>query len=390
MKPKHGLLSTALRLLPLSILAVAAADTATATGDRDRPDSQPLMIKEQGSFFVGGRVVNRGPNDDITLDQMYVQYQIPAGKTEVPIVFTHGCCLSSKTWETTPDGRMGWDEYFLRKGHPVYLTDQAGRARSGFDATRFNQVRAGTLPPNQQPSINQVSHQSAWSIFRFGPSFGVPHSDGQFPIAATGELYKQTIPDLVSGFGPFLPTWPDLAELGKKVGGAVLVGHSQSGLYPFHAYLLNPKSAKALINIEAGGTCHENFGQTETGAPSAEDMRQLAKIPILIIYGDHLQGTTWQGVFEDCQLLVNEINAIGGNATMVHLPEIGIRGNSHMMMQDKNSLKIADLILKWIDRNVDNKRGNGGRDDDDDDHDHDHGHGNDRDHDGGRGDGGRR
>lgn len=383
MNQTHDLLSRALKIVPIAVTtAVVAISPATATNDRDKPKPQPLQIQEQGSFFVGGVVVNRGPNADFTKDQMYVQYQIPAGKTRVPIVFTHGCCLSSKTWETTPDGRMGWDEYFLRKGHPVYLTDQAGRARSGFDATRFNQVRAGTLPPDQQPSINQVTHQSAWSIFRFGPSFGVPHPDGQFPISATGELYKQTVPDLVSGFGPFLPTWPDLAELGKKVGGAVLVGHSQSGLYPFHAYLLNPKSAKALINIEAGGTCHENFGQTETGAPTADDMRALAKIPILIIYGDHLQGTTWQGVFEDCQLLVNEINAIGGNATMVHLPEIGIRGNSHMMMQDKNSNQIAELIFKWIDRNVDRK--GGGRDDDDD---HGHGHDrndNDRDRGGGR------
>jgi len=352
-----------MRLLPLSAVALTVASlSAAAHGPPNKP--KPLTIQEQGSFFVGGRVVTRSPNNDITLDQMYVQYQVPVGRPKVPIIFTHGCCLSSKTWETTPDGRMGWDEYFLRKGHPVYLTDQAGRARSGFDATRFNQVRAGQLPPSEQPSINQVSHQSAWSIFRFGPSFGTPHPDGQFPIEAAGELYKQTVPDLIAGFGPFLPTWPDLAELGEKVGGAVLVGHSQSGLYPFHAYRLNPKSAKALINIEAGGTCHENFGETETGMPSEEDMAALAKIPILIIYGDYLEGTTWQGVFEDCQRLVDEINAIGGNATMVHLPAIGIRGNSHMLMQDKNSDQIADLILKWIDRNVGKGVRGHGRDDD--------------------------
>ncbi|MDQ4147403.1 MAG: hypothetical protein M3120_06940 [Pseudomonadota bacterium] len=44
---------------------------------------------------------------------------------------------------------------------------------------------------------------------------------------------------------------------------AVLIGHSESGLYPFHAALINPRAVKGLINIEAGGTCHENFGQTE-------------------------------------------------------------------------------------------------------------------------------
>jgi hypothetical protein len=53
----------------------------------------------------------------------------------------HGCCLSSKSWETTPDGRMGWNEYFVRRDRPVYLADQSSRARSGFDASIINAVR---------------------------------------------------------------------------------------------------------------------------------------------------------------------------------------------------------------------------------------------------------
>jgi hypothetical protein len=62
----------------------------------------PLVIKEQGSFFVGGEVLNRGPDDDITINQMYVQYQVPGGEISLPIVMTHGCCMSSKIRETTP------------------------------------------------------------------------------------------------------------------------------------------------------------------------------------------------------------------------------------------------------------------------------------------------
>ncbi len=45
-------------------------------------------------------------------------------------------------------------------------------------------------------------------------------------------------------------------------------------------------------------------------------------------------------------------NAAGGKAELVLLPEIGIRGNSHMLMQDKNSLEIADWLAGWIDRQV--------------------------------------
>src|ERR1041385_1384142 len=76
-----------------------------------------LRVEKQGSFFVGGRDVHsdtlsstgaRAPNGTITVDQVYVRYQIPAGATGHPVTFIHGCCLTGKTWETTPDGRMGW------------------------------------------------------------------------------------------------------------------------------------------------------------------------------------------------------------------------------------------------------------------------------------------
>ena len=110
----------------------------------------PLTIKEQGSFFVGGEKKTVaspavGPipaqSGEITVNQMYVQYQIPMkGDTHVLVVMVHGCCLSSKTWETTPDGRMGWSEYFVRKDRPVYLADQVSRARSGFDPGAFSEA----------------------------------------------------------------------------------------------------------------------------------------------------------------------------------------------------------------------------------------------------------
>ena len=37
---------------------------------------------------------------------------------------------------------------------------------------------------------------------------------------------------------------------------------------------------------------------------------------------------------------------------MLAPPDRGIRGNSHMIMQDKNHLQIADLILQWVDARV--------------------------------------
>jgi len=36
----------------------------------------------------------------------------------------------------------------------------------------------------------------------------------------------------------------------------------------------------------------------------------------------------------------------------MHLPKMGIKGNSHMLMQDRNNLQLADLVLQWIDRHA--------------------------------------
>src|SRR5450432_3098491 len=166
-----------------SILILALPGMAQKT-------QKPLTLASQGSFFVGGESkslpsAGRGPAGEITINQMYVQYQIPVnGAQHVPVVMVHGCCLSSKTWETTPDGRMGWNEYFVRKDRSVYMADQVSRARSGFDPTTFSAVKAGTVPPSQLPNILNASHQVAWSVFRFGPSFNKPFPDGQFPVEA--------------------------------------------------------------------------------------------------------------------------------------------------------------------------------------------------------------
>jgi len=61
---------------------------------------------------------------------------------------------------------------------------------------------------------------------------------------------------------------------------------------------------------------------------------------------------TWQARFEMCQALIGRIKQAGGQAEMLAPPDRGIRGNSHMIMQDRNNLQIADLILKWIDERV--------------------------------------
>src|SRR5271155_3032181 len=151
-----------------SIAVSAAAQTA-------RPDPGPLTIARQGSFFIGGHDVKSdtlstppayAASGTITVDQMYVRYQVPAGVPDVPITLIHGCCLTGKTWETTPDGRMGWDEYFVRIGHPTYVIDQAWRGRSAADPSAINAVRTGKEQPDKLPLTFSVGHEAAWIILR--------------------------------------------------------------------------------------------------------------------------------------------------------------------------------------------------------------------------------
>ena len=336
-----------------SVLATPNGAAAQAITELRTPDT-PLVLKAQGSFYVGGETVaqtqgqlgNLGPGGHITVNQMYVRYMIPqAGDGNVPVVMIHGATLTGKSWETTPDGRMGWDEYFVRKGHPVYVPDQVGRGRSGFNQAAYNDARAGLAPAANQALWLRFSDEGVWPNFRFGAKAGEPFADTQFPMAAVGELSKQAVPDISSGLPQPNPNWKALADLAGQLKGAVLMGHSQSGSFPLEAALLDPTAAKGLVLVEPG-RCPDY---------TAEQIKTLATVPILVVFGDHRDNPTglptlptWQQRFETCQGMIGRLRAVGGRAEMLAPPERGIRGNSHMIMQDRNSLQIADLILQWI------------------------------------------
>jgi hypothetical protein len=262
----------------------------------------------------------------------------------------HGCCLSSKTWETTPDGRMGWDEYFVRRERSVYLADQVSRARSGFDPSVIAAVKNGAAQPAALPNIISASHQIGWTVFRFGPSYGTAFPDGQFPIESVGELYKQMIPDLNALLPTPNPTWTNMAALAKQLNGALLMGHSESGFFPEQAALIDASGIRGMVSIEM---------PCPTDLPAAA-IAKLAKIPTLMMFGDHLADVqsplvNWQTALDSCNTYIEQVKAAGGDAQMMHLPAMGIRGNSHMLMQDKNSDQLAELIIGWLDRHVEKK-----------------------------------
>jgi pimeloyl-ACP methyl ester carboxylesterase len=340
------------RFVACAILAGAAAANAATLGG-------PLTLEDEGSFFVNGKNVNSdytgaslvtGPAAPgrITINQMYVHYRIPAGKKGLPVVLVHGSTHTGMTYETTPDGREGWATYFARKGTPVYVIDHAGRGRSGFDPTPINQVRdkPGSNPASL-PTLFLGSHERGWVNFRFGPAYPVPFPGLQFPVEALDQYTMQLVPNTentLAGIGT--NTVDALAALLDKIGPAIVIVHSQAGVLGLDLVRKRANLVKGLITVEGG--C-DKF--------SADDAKSFfAKVPVLSLWGDNSVGAkdTVNGDERrnGCLGAVNAIKAAGGHASLLMLPDTGIKGNSHMMMMDKNNLQLADILLKWIDDNA--------------------------------------
>src|SRR5207247_4245129 len=139
----RGLTNSTRRILAKIISALALVGAfafISANAQEASKKAELLMIQEQGSFSIGGTVItspgkydatNRSPSGQ-TLhgDHAYVFYQVPVNARNLPLVFWHGHGQSAKTWETTPDGREGFQTIFLRRRFPVYLLDQPRRGRA--------------------------------------------------------------------------------------------------------------------------------------------------------------------------------------------------------------------------------------------------------------------
>jgi hypothetical protein len=142
-------------------------------------DRQTPAVNEIGSFHVGGRVLRLeglplrervstpggpvhqvDPNGEIVAGQMYVQYvRLTEPKAAAPLLLWHGGGLTAATWETTPDGRLGWQMFFLHAGFHTYVSDAVERGRASF--APFPQIYA------EVPYFRTA--KEAWEdTFRFG------------------------------------------------------------------------------------------------------------------------------------------------------------------------------------------------------------------------------
>jgi hypothetical protein len=354
------------RLIAVSLLAAGAGCAVRGTGTGGATTPAPLAIQEQGSFAVGGTVVTApGTFDPIaqgaytptpdptgqTLhgDHAYVFYQVPVSARALPLVFWHGHGQSGKTWETTPDGREGFQTIFLRRAWPVYVLDQPRRGRAA----------RGTVGA----PVPATPDEGMWfGIFRLGvwPTFypGVQFSGDS---SALDQFFRQSLPTT----GPYdAPVYTSaVAALFQRVGPGILVTHSASGTLGWRTAIGSP-NVRAIVSLEPGG----DFVFPEGEAPTVpfgsrtpptipmSDFMQLTKVPILVYYGDNIpeQPSTnpgqeqWRVFLAVARQWRDVVNRHGGDVTLVHLPEVGIRGNTHFPMSDLNNVQIADHLSTWL------------------------------------------
>jgi hypothetical protein len=359
------LLGTALAAPVFSVPA-----NADEKGPKGADDSKPIILKTQGSFTAGGTVLtNPGVFDPIALtpdgqtvhgDHAYVQYQIPVNAHKYPIVMWHGGGQFTKTWETTPDGRDGFQNIFLRSGYATYLLDQPHRGRAGR-ATVNGTVAA-------VPGPGPTGEQGIFIRFRVGiwPDY---FPNAQFPRgeAALNQWWRQQTPDTAPASDAVVTA--AVAAAFDEIGPAVLLTHSAGGVYGWET-AIRSRNVVAVYSYEPVRQVFPE-GQVPDPVPSGPlgavagtavplaDFMKLTRIPIEIVWGDNfpIAGQPaspwpdieiWQGRYIMAQKFIDLINANGGHAHMTHLPSIGIRGNSHFPMADLNNREIAGLLEAWL------------------------------------------
>ncbi len=363
-------------VLAASILTGAAWAADTAAVPARTAAQKPIVLETQGSFAIGGTAVKHdGTYSDQHFlepqgqkaygDHAYVFYQIPAQAKKYPIVFQHGGAQSKRTWETTPDGREGFQNIFLRKGYSVYLLDQPRIGEAGLATVPDN----GANPYASNPMYADKALYQLCRVGTFDGDQPVPFKNTAFPKDAasydqfqrTWTPYEGQLDDDVSADA--------LAKLFDKIGPAVLVTHSMGGTVGWRTPF-RTDNVKAIVAFEPGGS---PFLFPEGEVPQAEipvyapvaaqakavplkDFMKLTKIPIILYYGDNIADKPskqvgpdkWRSEFDMAKKFVAAVNRHGGHAEIVHLPDIGIKGNTHFLMSDLNNQQIADLMANWL------------------------------------------
>ena len=347
-------------------------------------------VAKQGYFFSGGQY-RAAKDGNVMVGQMFVQYQIPRHRTSpYPVIMIHGGGQSGTNFLGTPDDRPGWADYFLKRGHAVYVIDAPARARtagSGEVLVAPTRRAAAYLSdrftaPERKPMYPQAAKHTQW------PGAGVP-GDPVFDQFYASQVEQLDDP----GIGERLIREAGAALL-DRIGPAILIGHSQGGPLVFTIADARPKLAKAVLALEPNGPPFQEAVHTgppgwfkdgqlsrpwgitrnpltytpadpkppqsvlepKADAPDlvrcrlqaapARQLTNLATLPILVLVTE----ASYHAPYDHCTS--KYLKQAGVAHTFARLEEHGIRGNGHMMMLEKNSDEIAAFLERWIRANV--------------------------------------
>ena len=333
------------RALPLLTSVLCLTNCANAIDDTG--------IGRIGAFHVGGTLVNvneanidASASGTVYSEQLMVRYILPDEDLKRPaVIMMPGYGLASDIYLETPDGREGWALDFARAGFPVYLVDPSGSVRAGVNPEAFNgQIRGRS----DQPTVFFT-----WTRELAIPRFGFGNEDGE--LFENGLLEKNSIEELVKMFTPMevpvvnkggmiakqMPAnIAGIGEIIEHTGPAILLVHSATGVPGFAYTEANPEKVLAVVNIEP------------VGCP-AESIDKFPNVPVLSMFADYMEVRPQMPVRQDeCQALVDALKERGVTADMLALPEMGIKGNSHLPMSELNSAELASLMIAWLRENI--------------------------------------
>lgn len=336
----------------VAILVLATASLARSV----------VEVAEHGGYFAGGEPVSlRGLaprvrvssdsahappldlNGDYRRGATYVEYTRLAHPTfPVPIVMFPGGGLSAASYQDTPDGRPGWEAYFLRHGYSVDIVDIDRTGRSPWRA--FPEIDA------QEPSFR--NNAFLWETFRIGPpgSYAQRRAfpDTQFPLGSFEVLAGAAAPR----FRP--PPEEQSAAYDAVIRSAcpcVLLVYSASGQPGLAAAQRWPGLVRAVVAVEPSAA------PPVAGVPG--------KIPHVFLWADHLDpaetDSSWMQEYKEAQDFSKRLQAAGAPVQWINLTALGIRGNSHLVMMDRNSDQIAGIIDRALRRLLGTDKGRGAR-----------------------------
>jgi pimeloyl-ACP methyl ester carboxylesterase len=180
-----------------------------------------------------------------------------------------------------------------------------------------------------------------WDRFRFGPgpksyAAQATYPGMQFPVEGYDNFLRQNVPRWTSTDAPTIAAYTALVD---RVCPCVILVHSQAGQFGYRVAQARPAMVKALIAVEP------------SGIGDAQQPARLAGIPVLVLYGDFIEpDARWAAIRRNNLAFADAVNKEGGKVEVVDLPKVGIRGNSHMIMMDRNSGDVAEYIQAWLER----------------------------------------